>query len=253
MKDNTFQKMLEIRSRKGCGFVFLLDPDGFKINQVPEVVGTAREAGVDIFFIGGSLILRRDFDEFTAAVKKAAGECPVVLFPGNLQQISGNADAILFLSLISGRNPNHLIDTQVLAAPQIWQLGLEAISCAYMLVESGQTTSAEYMSHTRPMPRNKPAIAVAHSLAAQYLGFKLIYLEAGSGARLSVPDEMIHAVTQTVETPVIAGGGIRTPEEAARKAQAGASFVVIGNHFENRDNHALFKEFADAIHDVQKI
>jgi len=177
-----------------------------------------------------------------------AGEAPVILFPGSVFQVSRHADAILYLSVISGRNPAYLIDNQVLAAPIVWQMQVEAISCGYMLIESGQMTSAEFMSNSRPIPRNKPDLALAHALAAQYLGFKVVYLEAGSGAQLSVPEEMIMAVSKTISIPVIVGGGIRTPEMAQKKVAAGASLVVIGNHFEDPQNFSRIKEFADAIH-----
>jgi phosphoglycerol geranylgeranyltransferase len=150
--------------------------------------------------------------------------------------------------VISGRNPAYLIENQVLAAPHVWQLQLEAISCGYMLIESGQMTSAEFMSHSRPIPRHKPELALAHALAAQYLGFKTVYLEGGSGARLSVPEEMITAVSESISIPLIVGGGIRTPEQAQKKVAAGASFVVIGNHFESDHNFSSMKEFSDAIH-----
>lgn len=248
MKTETFGKLQEIVHRRGAGFVLLLDPDKVPFEQIAATISPLRSAGVDVLLIGGSLLLKQNFDAFVGEVKKAAGELPVILFPGSLHQISGKADALLYLSLISGRNPAHLIDNQVLAAPILWQLGLEAISCAYMLVESGQMTSAEFMSNSRPLPRNKPDLALAHALAAQYLGFKLIYLEAGSGAQLPVPDEMITAVSQTVSIPLIAGGGIRTPEVARNKVEAGASFVVVGNFFETRENHSQLREFADAIH-----
>ncbi len=127
-------------------------------------------------------------------------------------------------------------------------LGIEPISVGYLLVESGSTTSAEFMSNTRPIPRNKPDIAKATALAAEYFGMQMVYLEAGSGAQKSVPDEMIAQVREYVSIPLIVGGGIRTPEAAAKKAQAGASFVVIGNILEHSGNQSLMKEFAEAIH-----
>ncbi|NOQ96678.1 MAG: geranylgeranylglyceryl/heptaprenylglyceryl phosphate synthase, partial [Calditrichae bacterium] len=124
------------------------------------------------------------------------------------------------------------------------------ISCGYMLIESGQMTSAEFMSNSRPIPRNKPDLALAHALAAQYLGFQTVYLEAGSGAQLSVPEDMIAAVSKTISIPVMVGGGIRKPEIASKKVEAGAALVVIGNHFEDAQNYSKIKEFADAIHKI---
>ncbi len=250
MRTDTFERLQTIQREKGAGFVLLLDPDKLALEQVEEAVSEMKAQGVDVLFIGGSLMLQENFDEFVARVKQASDGMPVVIFPGSLRQISAHADAILYLSLISGRNPTHLIDTQVQAAPIIWRLGIEPISCAYMLIESGGITSAEFMSNTKPIPRDKPDLALAHALAAEFLGFKMIYLEAGSGARLTVPEEMIQAVSQVVSIPVIVGGGIRTPEEAARKVDAGARFVVVGNFFETQGNLNYLQEFARAIHQM---
>jgi phosphoglycerol geranylgeranyltransferase len=160
--------------------------------------------------------------------------------------VSGHADAILFLSMISGRNPNLLIGEQVKAAPAIKQIGLEVIPTAYMLIESGVFTSVSYISNTLPIPSHKPDIACAHAFAGQYLGMKLIYLEAGSGAKYPVPTEMINQVSRYVDIPVIVGGGIKDSEQAHNAAKAGASFVVIGNALE--DTPLMVKEFANAIH-----
>ena len=196
MKTETFQKLKEIVQAKGAGFVLLLDPDRLQLDHVEDVMLRAKENGVDLFFIGGTLLLNKNFEEFVKKVKKSAGEFPVILFPGSIFQVSQYADAILYLSVISGRNPAYLIDNQVLAAPVVWQMQLETISCGYMLIESGQMTSAEFMSNSRPIPRNKPDLALAHALAAQYLGFQTVYLEAGSGAQLSVPEDMVAAVSK---------------------------------------------------------
>ena len=138
-----------------------------------------------------------------------------------------------------------------MAAPVIRETGIESIPMGYMLVESGQTTSAEFMSSTRPLPRNKPDIAVAHALAAEYLGMKLVYLEGGSGADNSVPDDMIRAVDSVLSIPLIVGGGIRDAEEAGRKVKAGASFIVTGNFFEKSENENRLIQFADAIHNAR--
>ncbi len=250
MKTQTFQKLKEIVQRKGAGFVLLLDPDCLQLHHIEDVMLRAKENGVDIFFIGGTLLLNKNFEGFVRKVKECAGEFPVILFPGSIFQVSQYADAILYLSVISGRNPAYLIDNQVLAAPVVWQLQLETISCGYMLIESGQMTSAEFMSNSRPIPRNKPDLALAHALAAQYLGFQTVYLEAGSGAQLSVPEDMVAAVSKTISIPVMVGGGIRTPEIASKKVEAGAALVVIGNHFEDAQNYSKIKEFADAIHKI---
>jgi phosphoglycerol geranylgeranyltransferase len=177
---------------------------------------------------------------------------PSLFSPGSSRQISPHASAILFLSLISGRNSNYLIGEQVIAAPIIRKLHLEAISTGYVLVESGKTTTVEYLSGTRPIPRDKPEIAVAHALAAQYLGMKMLYFEAGSGAEFSVPSEMIQAVAREVGIPLIVGGGIRKPEEAYKKVQAGAAFVVTGNVLEKTKDPGQVKAFAEAVHAAGK-
>lgn len=248
LKNETYQRFLNIRKDKPAGFILLLDPDDLAIDAVPDKVQAAVSAGVDAFFIGGSFMIEKNFDSFVQAVKAVAGDTPVILFPGSLQQISAYADAILFLSLISGRNPEHLIGSQAMAAPILWKMQLEAISCGYMLIESGSLTSAAYVSNSLPIPRNKPSIALAHALAAQYIGMKSIYLEAGSGAKHSVPPAMIAAVSKHVDIPLIVGGGIRSPEAAAEKVSAGAQYVVVGNFFEENGSYEQMKAFATAIH-----
>jgi phosphoglycerol geranylgeranyltransferase len=159
-----------------------------------------------------------------------------------------SADAVLFTSLLSGRNANLLIGEQVKAAPQIKSLGLEPIPTAYILIESGNLTSVCYISNTTPIPRDKPEIAKAHALAAEYLGMKLVYLEAGSGAAMPVPPETVKQVEKYVNLPLIVGGGITDPSYARKIAMAGASFVVIGNVLEDDVKGDLARSFADAIH-----
>jgi len=216
MAQRTFQTLQTIVRENGAGFVLLIDPDKLSRPAITETIPLAVEQGVDVLFIGF--------------------------------QLSPHADALLYLSLISSRNAEFLIGNQVQAAPLVWKMGLETIACAYMMVESGKLTSAAFLSNSHPIPRDKPDVAVAHALAAQYLGMKLVYLEAGSGAQQTVPEEMISAVSRVVELPLIVGGGIRSPEEAAKKVTAGASFVVVGNYFEDQTNWQLLGEFADAIH-----
>ncbi len=243
-----FENLLKIIEQKGAGYFVLIDPDKLSSEQIPGFMQQAKDAGVDAVLIGGSLLISGEFEEFVKQVKINSNGIPVILFPGGVNQISVSADAMLFLSLISGREAQHLIGSQVLAAPIVHRTGIEPISTAYMLIESGRPTSAQYMSGTNPIPRNKPDIAVAHALAAKYLGFKFIYLEAGSGAENSVPVELIQAVAKIVDLPLIVGGGIVTPETARMKVDAGASFVVTGTIIENSSEDGLLKKFADAIH-----
>jgi phosphoglycerol geranylgeranyltransferase len=244
-----FQKLLAVKKKYAAGYWILLDPDKLALAELPAFLTSACDAGVDGILVGGSLIINADFEQFITETKQHAGNIPVIIFPGGVQQVSASADAILFLSLISGREAQHLIGSQVLAAPLIHRIGLETIATAYMLIDCGKATAVQIMSKTYPLPCDKPENVVAHALAAQYLGFKLIYLEAGSGADRSVPEALVAAVTKTVEIPVIVGGGIRTPKEAAAKVKAGASFVVTGNILESTQDKSLLKSFAQAIHD----
>jgi phosphoglycerol geranylgeranyltransferase len=241
------QKLLDIVRTRGAGYLVLLDPDKQSPEALAAFAKTCEAQDADGILVGGSLLFDDRFDRAVEAVKKAV-RIPVVLFPGNGRQLSRHADAVLFMSLISGRNPHFLIGEQVTSAPIVRALGLEPVSMAYLLVESGETTAAEFMSGTRPLPRTKPEIAAAHALAAEYLGMKLVYLEAGSGAKQSVPEVLIAAVRKTVSIPVIVGGGIRTPEDAAAKVKAGASFVVTGNALENAGEADLIRKLADAVH-----
>jgi phosphoglycerol geranylgeranyltransferase len=233
------------KSRKPSYWV-LLDPDDFSPAKGSAVARKAQACGVDALLVGGSLLHTDQFPRFVASVKNAV-TIPVILFPGDATQLSGHADALLFLSLISGRNPVNLIGEHVKAAPLIKQLGVEPISTAYMLVESGAVTSVEFMSNTRPLPRGKPKIAAAHALAAQYMGMKVIYLEAGSGAQHPVPNEMISMVRSVVDIPVIVGGGIRDAKTAVEKIRAGADIIVTGNLLQAKDGIDAMRSIAAAI------
>jgi putative glycerol-1-phosphate prenyltransferase len=243
----TFERLQEIRKSRGAGYLVLIDPDKMTNEQLPPFVRHATEAGIDGFLVGGSLMHTTEFDEQIKIIKRNT-TVPVVIFPGSLMQVSPSADAILFLVLISGRNPEHLIGNQVIAAPIITKMGLEAISTGYMIIESGATTSVEFMSNTKPIPRSKPDIALAHALAAEIIGMKVLYLDAGSGADQSVPDDMVGLLAKRCSLPLIVGGGIRTPEDARKKVEAGAAFVVTGTINEEHSHSTLIREFADAIH-----
>lgn len=242
-----WQKLLDIRKKRGAGYIVLIDPDKLSLEDNIKLAVRAEKEDADIIFIGGSLLSTPIFDELVKQIKNAV-KIPVIIFPGGVQQISRHADAILFMSVISGRNPDLLISQHVMGAPIVKMLNLEAISTGYMLIESGRVTSAEFMSNTKPIPRDKTDIAVAHALAAEFLGMKLIYLEAGSGALHPVPDEMIQAIARMCSLPIIVGGGIRTPELAAQKVKAGASFIVTGNVLEKSKTEGIIRDFAAAIH-----
>jgi putative glycerol-1-phosphate prenyltransferase len=243
----TYQRLLAIKKGKQCGFLVLLDPDRMSPKALSRFAKTMEEAGADGFLIGSSIMVSSSFEKAVRAVRRAI-KGPLVIFPNGSNMLCKSADAVLFTSLLSGRNANLLIGEQVKAAPQIKSLGLEPIPTAYILIESGNLTSVCYISNTTPIPRDKPEIAKAHALAAEYLGMKLVYLEAGSGAAMPVPPETVKQVEKYVNLPLIVGGGITDPSYARKIAMAGASFVVIGNVLEDDVKGDLARSFADAIH-----
>ncbi len=239
---------IEDITARGAAYLVLLDPDTKSPSENASLAGLAEEAGADVVLVGGSLSLSGRCGDTVAAVK-AAVSIPVVIFPGNAGFVSEGADAVLFLSLVSGRNPQFLIGEHVLAAPAIRRMGLETIPTAYMLVDGGATTSVEFMSNTRPVPRDKPDIAMVHALAGQYLGMKLVFMDAGSGARRHVPEEMVTAVARYIDVPLMVGGGIRDPRSASALVRAGARLVVTGEVVERTGDASLLAEFAAAVHE----
>ena len=211
-------------------FALLLDPDEYNDQSLKHTLIEAGKTETDFILVGGSLV-STPVAPFIQKIKENS-EIPVLLFPGNLLQISDNADGILFLSLISGRNPDLLIGNHVAAASMIKGSGMEVISTGYILVENGKSTSVEYISNTKPVPSDKPDIASATAIAGEMLGFKLIYLEAGSGAQHPIKTEIITRVKKNIEVPLIVGGGIRNTEDAKNILNAGADIIVIGNAIE---------------------
>lgn len=231
-------------SAKSAGkkrIAMLLDPDRFIGLHDGANLDIAIDAGIDYFFIGGSLIANPDLDAFLESLRKRC-DIPLVLFPGSFFQLSYRADALLFLSLISGRNPELLIGQHVIAAPFLKLSPLEIISTGYMLIDGGVNTSVQYMSNTAPIPHNKNDIAVSTALAGEMLGLKSLYLEAGSGARNPVSESMIADVSRAVSVPVMVGGGIRNAEKAGAAFSAGADLVVAGNALEK--DPGLIRELA---------
>lgn len=213
-------------------FAVLIDPDEVTgIDHVTDLVQECANNDVDLILVGGSL-LTTDNLNLVVRVAREASKIPVVLFPGHSSHIDHNADAILFLSLISGRNPEFLIGQQVLAAPVLKDSDVEVLPTGYMLIESGNHTTVAYISDTHPIPRDKFQIAAATALAGEMLGMKMIYLDGGSGAKLPVDTAMITEVRKNIRLPLIVGGGIRSPEAALNALKAGADIIVVGNGIE---------------------
>ena len=220
----------------------LIDPDKSSIEQVKKIADLSDEAGIDFFFIGGSLITSDNMDICIGVLKKST-TIPVVIFPGNTMQINSKADAILFLSLISGRNAEMLIGKHVISASYIRNTKLEAIPTGYMLIESGKPTAASYMSNSLPIPHDKDDIAMCTAMAGEMLGLKMIYMDAGSGAENHVSLTMIEKVRENISVPLIVGGGINSAEKAISIYNAGADMIVVGNAVEY--NQSLIRQLAD--------
>ncbi len=213
----------------------LIDPDKVSMGQVSVLCQKINSSPATHILVGGSSFEGTHLDELILELKSKF-ELPILLFPGNPSQISANADGILFLSLLSGRNPDYLIEHQINAVPILKKTDLEVISTAYILIESGSETAVERVSKTKPLDRNNLDFVLQTAQAGEYLGNKLVYLEAGSGAKLAVPSEMITLVSQNIQIPVIVGGGIRSKKEIGDAFNAGADMVVIGTAFENDSN-----------------
>jgi phosphoglycerol geranylgeranyltransferase len=231
---SVYDRLLAAADRQGAGFVVLIDPDKLGADELPAFAAQCEEASVDAFFVGGSLMHAVELESYAARLK-AATELPVIAFPGSLSQIAPSFDALLYLSVISGRNPEHLFGQHVHAAPMIKRFGLEAIPTGYMLIESGRPTTAQYMSGSAPIPHHKPEIAAATGLAAEMMGMRLLFTDGGSGAERPVSEAMIAAITRTCAIPLVVGGGLRTTADVASRVAAGARFVVVGNAIEQRN------------------
>lgn len=237
--------------RHGAGHLVLLDPDKEPADKLVARARMCDDAGVDGLLIGGSFADPVRFRRICRKIYQNV-RIPVILFPGESGQVIPDADAIIFMSLISGRNPDFLIEQQVRGAARVKKYGLETLSTGYMLIESGTVTAVQRASKTKPLSRNRTNDAVAHALAAQYLGMEAVYLEAGSGAKKSVPSAMIRKIAGATNMTVIVGGGIRTPAQAAEKKRAGAHFVVTGTVLEDNSDKSLLKEFLKAIHTMEE-
>lgn len=225
-----YQRIIESRGKKKL-FALLLDPDKCDGDHLKRLLAIALQSNVSMLLVGGSLV-KSDVSSLISDIKKQS-KLPVVLFPGNALQFSAEVDAIFLLSLISGRNSDFLIGNHVIVSSAIKRSGVEVLPTGYILIDGGIPTSVQYMSNTMPIPASKIDIAVATALAGEQLGLKLIYLEAGSGAKNPVPLEMIKAVHKEISIPLIVGGGLKTPEQVKAAWDAGADMVVVGNALEN--------------------
>jgi len=237
--------LVETKRRGGKSFAVLIDPDKVDLAGLDTIVGKAVAADVDYLLMGGSLVVSHHLDDCVARIK-ATCALPVILFPGGPSQISRHADALLYLSLISGRNPDLLIGQHVLSAPLVRRSRLEVMPTGYMLIDGGAPTSVSYISNTTPIPGDKPDIAACTAMAGEMLGLRLIYLDAGSGAKRPVSEALIAAVAHHVGVPLIVGGGITRPEAARLACRAGADLVVVGNAIEK--DASLIRAMSEAVH-----
>jgi len=249
MSKNIYHTIRQGKADAKKAFAVLIDPDKLNEERLAQTIDIAVNAKVDYFFVGGSLVVTDTLDKMVATIKKQCS-IPVILFPGSPDQITAKADALLYLSLISGRNAELLIGHHVVSAPFIRQSGLEIIPVGYMLIDGGSPTTVSYISNTNPIPSNKNDIAICTAMAGEMLGLQLIYMDAGSGAQKAIPTEMIKEVAKHISAPMIIGGGITTAEKAIENCIAGADIIVIGNAVEK--NPTLIKEMADAIHGLNK-
>lgn len=240
-------KSLHTKFKKGKkALALLIDPDKHTKKSLITLLEFANQVpGPDIILVGGSIVFNGI--EESIQIIKSHTKIPVFIFPGSALQVAKNADGILLLSLISGRNPEFLIGNHILAAPAIKKHKLETIPTGYILVKSGTATSVQYMSNTTPIPYAKNDIAIATAMAGEQLGLHTIYLEAGSGASKPVSSEMIQAVKQNISIPLIVGGGIKTKTHLLEALNSGADMIVIGTASEN--NPQIISEFAHIVSD----
>jgi putative glycerol-1-phosphate prenyltransferase len=233
------QKLKYYKEIQKKSFALLIDPDNVSEQDCIELLHLAESAAVDFLFIGGSLITGNNLGRIVE-ICKSNTQIPVVLFPGSSLHIDTEADAILFLSLISGRNPDFLIGQHILAAPILKRSRLEILPTGYMLVDTGKQTTVSFISNTTPIPYDKPDVAACIAMAGEMLGLQIIYMDGGSGAEKPISPQMISAVRKVIETPLIVGGGINSPEKVQIALKAGADVIVVGNAIE-KDSGLILK------------
>jgi phosphoglycerol geranylgeranyltransferase len=224
-------QLTALKKNNSHAFAVLIDPDSVTPESIALTAQRCNENEVDFVFVGGSIMVTAHVDRCIQQFKEES-DIPVLLFPGSPAQLSPFADALLYLSLISGRNPDLLIGQHVVSAPAVKASGLEVISTGYMVIDGGVPTTVSYMSHSAPIPSNKPDVALCTAWAAELQGKHIIYMDAGSGAQFPITTTMIHRVAANIDLPLIVGGGIRTPEKVYENCKAGAQVVVVGNAIE---------------------
>jgi len=245
-----YNSLTERKSQGKKSFAVLIDPDKVNNTNMQQLVGLAVEAKVDYFLVGGSLVVSNYMDECLQLIRSRC-TIPTILFPGSPSQVSKYADALLYLSLISGRNADLLIGQHVVSAPVVKKSGLEVMPTGYMVIDGGAPTTVSYISNATPIPADKNEIAMCTAMAGEMLGMKLIYMDAGSGARRAISEDMISKVAGCIEVPLIIGGGITDPEKAYLNCKAGADVIVVGNAIEK--DASLIKEMAAAVHSVPHV
>ena len=247
---NVYPSLVDRKRSGQKSFVVLIDPDKVTSSSLSSLLDMANGAGVDYFFVGGSLVISDHLDACILQIKRES-HIPVILFPGSPSQVSQHADALLYLSLISGRNPELLIGQHVISAPFVKKSGLEIISTGYMVIDGGAPTTVSYISGAAPIPADKAEIALCTAMAGEMLGKKLIYMDAGSGAKKPITEEMIALVAKNIDVPLVIGGGIRDAEKAYLNCKAGADLIVVGNAIEKEPS--LLEEIAAAVHGVRVV
>jgi putative glycerol-1-phosphate prenyltransferase len=245
MKSVIYDSITEKKRQGKKSFAVLIDPDKVDKPMLDELASLAVAARVDYLLVGGSLVISNHLDECVQHLKKNCS-IPIILFPGSPSQVSKYADALLYLSLISGRNPELLIGQHVVSAPFVRQSGLEIMPTGYIVIDGGAPTTVSYISNALPVPADKNEIAMCTAMAGEMLGMKLIYMDAGSGAKRPITEHMIEAVAKNIHVPLIIGGGITDPEKAYRDCKAGADVIVVGNAIEK--DASLIREMSDAVH-----
>ena len=245
-----YQTLQARKERHQKSFAVLIDPDKVNTPVIDELIERSLAAKVDYFLVGGSLVISDNLDACIQQIKSTC-DIPVLLFPGSPSQVSKYADALLYLSLISGRNPELLIGQHVISAPFVRQSGLEIIPTGYMVIDGGEPTTVSYISNASPIPSDKDDIALCTAMAGEMLGMRLIYMDAGSGAKRPITESMIERVSAHIDVPLVIGGGILTAEKAYRNCKAGADIIVVGNAIEKEPS--LISEMAAAVHSVRAV